>query len=110
MLKTKKTIAFLYHLCFKLTVIEDLKNKYIKDFDNKLKKFRLDIDTKNVSEIRMFSHKIHGSGASYGFKQISIFGMEINKLAHQEKWDEIEKKFTELSEYIDIVQKTRGLI
>ena len=92
-----------------MLMFDEIKKKYILGFDEKLKELRSYLDAKDVYEMRMAGHKLHGSGGSYGFKKISEIGKMINSFAHQEDWSGIEKEYTKLVSYIAECRKELNL-
>lgn len=56
---------------------EILKNRYIKSMKLKLDYLEYLIAENEIEEITRFGHKIAGSGLSYGFKDITEIGYEI---------------------------------
>jgi hypothetical protein len=83
-----------------VSVLKQIQIKYISSFDEKLREFRNCIKNKSVFDARMFGHKLHGSGGSYGFGEISSIGKRINTFAHEENWTALEEEFKVLASYI----------
>ncbi len=90
--------------------MKDIQDRYIKSFDKKLNEIDNGLINRNFEILRAMGHKLHGSGASYGFAKITEIGKTINSLAKEKKLDDINKQVSILKEYITDLKKQRGII
>lgn len=50
---------------------------------------------------RILGHRMKGSGAGYGFEEITGFGREIENGAKENNWGPIEGAMTAMEDYLD---------
>lgn len=78
-------------------------------FEEKLDILSSALKIKDKMQLRAMGHKLHGSGASYGFKKITELGRTINAYAHDENWDGIKEQINLLKDFVNKEKKQRGL-
>lgn len=76
-----------------------LRPEYLEHRSAELSEMRKKIEEGNYALVESFGHKTRGSGASYGFNEISIIGGELEKAAE-------EKKYELVKELLDRLEKT----
>ncbi len=81
-------------------MLAKLQIHYIKNFYKKLTALKTYIDNENYDKLRMLGHKLKGSGASYGYQEITNIGIKINELAHKKNLEKIKKEYDLLTSYI----------
>ena len=54
--------------------------------------------------IRELSHKMNGTGGSYGFSRISEIGAAMESAAKERKADEIRSRIADLTRYLEVVE------
>ena len=80
--------------------LEELRKEYIDGILSRLKILKRDIENKNIYGIVHFAHKLKGSGASFGFPELSELGQEIENVFKDAKWDELDILYEDLSKTI----------
>ena len=78
----------------------ELQKKYISTFTEKLDELISALEDNSIERLRAMGHKLHGSGASYGFKDISVIGKQINQAARELDFDTIRIEIDKLSIFI----------
>lgn len=74
--------------------LEELRNKYIKSFPEKISQIRKYIATKDLPPIQVEFHKLKGSGKTYGISDISDIAVLIEqhcKNNHPQTFENAEK-------------------
>ncbi len=80
----------------------DLIPLYKEETQKNLQNLMQAIENKDYEQIRSMSHKIKGSGGSYGFKRITELAKQIEDLAKtNSSIESIKKVYFELKDYFD---------
>ena len=79
----------------------ELQKKYISTFNDKIDELLSAFADRSTERLRIMGHKLHGSGASYGFNKISLIGKDINQAAHESDYDTIKQQIDELVAFVN---------
>jgi PAS domain S-box-containing protein len=63
------------------------------------------LDHGDYEQIRTVGHKMRGSGAGYGFPEISVMGQRLELAAESRDAHHIREHITELSKYLDTLEE-----
>lgn len=88
---------------FRVVIDKDLKDIVPEYIENRKKDCEILenlIKESNFDEIQKIGHKMAGSGAGYGFDDISRIGKEIEINAMQKNMENIQKALEELKNYV----------
>ena len=66
------------------------------------------LDDADYENIRTVGHKLHGSGAGYGFPEITAIGERLELAAEGRSKEKIREQLAELSKYLDVVRVALG--
>ena len=83
----------------------ELSEEYLNDIHNRINILRNDIKNKNIYSIMLFIHKIKGSGASFGFPELTDVGRKMEDVVKDIDWKKLNSHFNEL---IEIFNKISG--
>jgi len=84
--------------------ILDLIPTYLENRKSDIETINTALGKKDMSTIESIAHKMKGSGASYGFEEISRLGQQIESCVQQKDLDEIRLLIDELDLFLENVQ------
>jgi HPt (histidine-containing phosphotransfer) domain-containing protein len=64
------------------------------------------LDNGDYEQVRTVGHKMRGSGAGYGFPEITTIGERLELAAESRDEKNIRKHIAELSQYLDVLEPT----
>jgi CheY-like chemotaxis protein len=80
--------------------IIDLIPNFLGERKKDVARIREFVETKNLKEIYVVSHQMKGCGEGYGFKEITIFGKDIESAVEEENYGELLKLTDSLENYL----------
>lgn len=89
--------------------MNELQIKYLMTFNKKIDELNLALRERDINKLRNIGHKLQGSGASYGFNEISEYGKLLNQVAKLNNFEEIDKVIKLLEEFVLLEKKKRGI-
>ena len=84
--------------------MEDVVPSYLDKRRNDISRYRRALTDQDFDSIRMLGHRMKGTGASYGFAELTSMGEEIEKSALIKNASAIMATVDKLSRYIDCVE------
>ncbi len=79
-------------------LMKELTEFFVSDLGRKMVQFEKDLVEQNQDEVTRFGHSLKGTAGSYGFKQFSVWGGEIEKAAQVGEWQKIKELQAKLKE------------
>ncbi len=86
--------------------IEELVPGYLKNRRVDIEKISKAIDQGDFETARILGHAMKGNGKSYGFEEISVIGLTIEKSGIQKKTETIRDALKKLLDYLDRIHIT----
>ena len=86
--------------------LRELAPRYLAHRRGDVDQLREAIDREDFETARVIGHAMRGSGAAYGFDDITTLGAEIEQLAKKADAPGLDAAATNLTEYLDSVEMT----
>ncbi len=86
--------------------LRELAPRFLAHRRGDVDRLREAIDRADFEAVRAIGHAMKGSGAAYGFDDITLLGDEIERLAKSEDAAAIDVVLKSLTEYLDSVEVT----
>lgn len=80
--------------------VRQLMSKYLRRRRSDLDMLGQALLDKDFDAIQLAGHKLYGSGAAYGFQQITVIGEGLEKAAAAEQVDAIQALIVDLEKFI----------
>lgn len=84
--------------------IKDLLPGYLENRRKDIELIKKALEAEDWQEIKTIGHRMKGSGASYGFVDISQLGKAIEEAAHNQDKEKIKDATRELEKYLSRVR------
>ena len=84
--------------------LRELTPRYLAHRRGDVDQLREAIDREDFETVRVIGHAMRGSGAAYGFDDITGLGAEIERLAKQADAPGLDAAVTSLTGYLDSVE------
>lgn len=76
---------------------DELKNIFIQELGNRIEKLKRYIVTKDLEQIERLGHKLHGTGSTYGFQEVTVAGAKLEIAGKKGDWAEINSEVDTLT-------------
>ncbi len=84
----------------KKSSFEKIQKEYLEGLIVKIDKINKALAQNDMEEIKFFSHKIRGSGASYFFDEITEIGKKMSEARKNDDKNQIQKLLDELKDFV----------
>jgi hypothetical protein len=84
--------------------MEDVVPGYLAKRQKEIQQYRQALESQDFDTIRMLGHKMKGTGAGYGFAELTSLGSALEQAALQRDSSSIRTKVDELATYVDSVE------
>jgi signal transduction histidine kinase/CheY-like chemotaxis protein len=84
--------------------MEDVVPGYLDKRRKEIPQYRQALENQDFDTIRMLGHKMKGTGAGYGFEELTFLGAALEQAALRKDIPEIRVKVEEFARYVDAVE------
>ena len=86
-------------------LMRELRNIFIDEMSKRIEQLAHCVSVKDVSGAQQIAHKIHGTGGTYGFNEVSELGKSVETASKIGEWSQIQSGLSGLQTWL---QKTNN--
>lgn len=86
--------------------LKELIPGYLENRNKDVEKMKELLANKDYEELKRLGHQIKGNAGSYGFSQMSVYGMNIEDACKNSQYDSIEENIKNIEDYLGKVEIT----
>ncbi|WP_291329659.1 Hpt domain-containing protein [Desulfovibrio sp. UCD-KL4C] len=84
--------------------LEEIMPRYLEIRHKELVELEEAVKVEDFSRIRMLAHKLKGTGAAYGFEELTRLGKLIEDKANAKIMEEVPESTAQIREYLENVE------
>jgi HPt (histidine-containing phosphotransfer) domain-containing protein len=87
-----------------LDIMVELRATYVKSLANKAEHLAQALSSRDFETIKRLGHQLKGSGATYGFPELSVLGSQLEAAGDDRQSSVIESLLVEFKQRVTVIQ------